>query len=211
MKIVVLGGTGNIGRLVVDQALAEGHEVTVVTRDATSLTRTDPRLHVEQGNVFDARALLPVVAGHDAVIVTLGGGSKGGIRSPGTAAVIEAMRQTGVRRLVVQSTLGAGDSADQLTFFWKYLMFGALLRRAYADHQEQERITQASDLDWTIVRPAAFVDGPRTGDHLVGFAADTRTTLKIARADVADFLLRQLTDDRWVRRTPGIAYAVERS
>lgn len=206
MKIVVFGGTGSIGRLVVEQAIEQGHEVTVFTRDRAAIGQDNPRLQVEQGDVFDARAIAPVVAGHDAVVVTLGGGRKGGVRAKGTAAIIEAMQQTGVRRLIVQSTLGVGDSRENLDFVWKHLMFGLLLRGAYADHVEQEHQTRRSGLDWTIVRPGAFTDGPRTGSYRSGFGPRQTTALKISRADVADFVVEQLTDDTWLRQAPALAY-----
>jgi putative NADH-flavin reductase len=206
MKVVVFGGTGSVGRLVVEQALQQGHEVTVFTRDASAVGRSDERLRVVEGDVFDADTLVPVVASQDAVVVALGGGRKGGVRARGTAAVVEAMNRTGVRRLVVQSTLGVGDSRENLNFFWKHLMFGLLLRSAYADHVEQEELTRASGLDWTIVRPGAFTDGDRTGSYRSGFSAQERTNLKISRADVAEFVVAQLTDDTWLRRTPAVAY-----
>lgn len=206
MKVIVFGGTGSIGRLVVEQAIEQGHDVTVVTRDPAAVEQQSPRLTVEEGDVFDARALTHVVAGHDAVIVTLGAGRKGGVRAKGTAAIIEAMHETGVRRLIVQSTLGVGDSRENLDFVWKRLMFGLLLRAAYADHVEQERQTRASGLDWTIVRPGAFTDGPRTGRYRRGFGPQEKSELKISRADVAQFVVEQLTDDTWLRQTPALAY-----
>ncbi len=207
MKVIVFGGTGSIGRLVVEQAIEQGDDVTLFTRDRTAVGHPDPRVHVVEGNVFDAQALAPVVAGHDAVVITLGGGRKGGVRARGTAAIIEAMQATEVRRLVVQSTLGVGDSREQLNFFWKRLMFGLLLRGAYADHVEQERQTRASGLDWTIVRPGSFTDGPRTGSYRRGFGPQEKTTLKVSRADVAEFVVEQLTDDTWLRQAPSLAYA----
>jgi putative NADH-flavin reductase len=207
MKVIVFGGTGSIGRLVVEQAIEQGDDVTLFTRDRAAVRQPDPRVHVVEGNVFDAQALAPVVAGHDAVIITLGGGRKGGVRARGTAAIIEAMRATEVRRLVVQSTIGVGDSREQLNFFWKRLMFGLLLRGAYADHVEQERQTRASGLDWTIVRPGSFTDGPRTGSYRRGFGPQEKTTLKVSRADVAEFVVEQLTDDTWLRQAPSLAYA----
>ena len=206
MKIVVFGGTGSIGRLVVQQAMEEGHDVTVFTRSRAAIGLDSPRLRAEQGDVTDVPAVARAVAGHDAVVVTLGGGRKGGVRAPGTAAIIEAMRQTGVRRLIVQSTIGVGDSRANLDLFWKYLMFGAVLRGAYADHVEQERVTRESGLDWTIVRPGAFTDGPRTGQYRRGIDAGERTALKISRPDVAEFVVEQLTDQTWWRKTPAIAY-----
>ena len=207
MKVIVFGGTGSIGRLVVEQAIEQGDDVTLFTRDRAAVGQPDPRVHVVEGNVFDAQALAPVVAGHDAVVITLGGGRKGGVRARGTAAIIEAMQATEVRRLVVQSTIGVGDSREQLNFFWKRLMFGLLLRGAYADHVEQERQTRASGLDWTIVRPGSFTDGPRTGSYRRGFGPQEKTTLKVSRADVAEFVVEQLTDDTWLRQAPSLAYA----
>ena len=86
-------------------------------------------------------------------------------------------------------------------------MFGVLLRQAYADHVSQEDYVKQSQLDWTIVRPAAFTDGDRTGEYRHGFPSNDRTTtLKISRADVADFMLKQLTDDTYLHRTPGLSY-----
>ena len=207
MKVIVFGGTGTIGRLVVEQAAEQGHEVTLLTRNRALVGPPDPRVHVVEGDVFDARAIAPVIAGHDAVVVTLGGGRKGGVRARGTAAIIEAMRATGVRRLVVQSLIGVGDSREQLNFFWKRLMFGLLLRGAFADHVEQERLTRASGLDWTIVRPGSFTDGPRTGSYRRGFGPQEKTSLKVSRADVAEFVVEQLTDDTWLRKAPSQAYA----
>jgi putative NADH-flavin reductase len=206
MKLIIFGATGSVGRLVVDQALEQGHDVTAFTRDPAKVERHHDRLTVVGGDVMDMGRVTEAVAGHDAVIVTLGAGRKGGVRAPGTKAIIDAMRAAGTRRLIVQSTLGAGDSEGNLNFYWKWIMFGLLLRPAYADHQEQERIVRNSDVDWTIVRPSAFTDGPRTGSYRRGFGPDDASTLKIARADVADFLLEQLDDNTYLRRTPAISY-----
>lgn len=206
MKLVVFGATGSVGRHVVEQALAQGHDVTAFTRNPASVDKQHPRLEIAQGDVTDVKAVGEAVAGHDAVIVALGAGRKGGVRGPGTKAVIDAMRDTGVRRLIVQSTLGAGDSRGNLNFLWKRIMFGLLLRPAYADHQEQEQHVHASDLDWTIVRPAAFTDGPRTDKYRHGFGPEEKSSLKISRADVAAFVLAQVTEDGYLHQTPALAY-----
>jgi nucleoside-diphosphate-sugar epimerase len=137
----------------------------------------------------------------------LGAGSKGTVRAAGTRNIIQAMQNRGVRRLVCLSTLGVGDSWDNLNWFWKRLMFGLLLRRAFADHVAQERYVTESGLDWIIVRPGAYTDGDRTGAYRHGFSATaTGPKLKISRADVADFMLKQLTDDRYLHATPGLSY-----
>ncbi|WP_063130397.1 NAD(P)-dependent oxidoreductase [Nocardia fusca] len=207
MRIAVFGATGTVGRHIVEQALARGYEVTALTRDAGRITRTHERLHIVEGDVLDPGAVERAVQGQDAVLVALGNGRKGVVRAEGTRTVIEAMNRTGVKRLICQSTLGAGDSRPNLNFLWKYIMFGLLLRPAYADHQQQESYVRASDLEWTIVRPSAFTDGPRTGTYRRGFGADeTGLGLKIARADIAEFLLDQITDRTYVHRAPGISH-----
>ncbi|NUS43894.1 MAG: SDR family oxidoreductase [Mycobacteriaceae bacterium] len=205
MRIAVFGATGTLGRHIVDAALGEGHEVTAFTRSAANVKQSHNRLRIVEGDVFDAAAVERAVIGRDAVVVALGAGAKGTVRAEGTRKVVEAMERTGVKRLVCESSLGVGDSKGNLNFVWKYLMFGLLLRAAYADHHRQEDIVRASALDWTIVRPSAFTDGPRTGAYRRDVPADARgLSLKISRLDIADFLVEQLTDTSYVHRTPGI-------
>ncbi len=207
MRITVFGASGSVGRHVVEQALRDGHDVTALTRDHTRINVRDPRLEIVEGDATDPEAVLPAVKGSDAAIVALGDGRKGRVREAGTRAVIAAMESSGVHRLICQSTLGVGDSRGNLTLWWKYVIFGALLRAAYQDHVRQEALVRASALDWTIVRPGAFTDGPATGLYRHGFDGQDRTTqLKIARADVAHFLLGQLVDDTYVRRAVPLSY-----
>lgn len=206
MKIVIFGATGTVGRHIVDRALLEGHEVTAFARKAASVVLDHPRLTVIEGDVMLEGDVLCAVAGQDAVIVALGAGRNGAIRSVGTQHVVDAMKRQGVSRLIVQSTLGAGDSRPALNFFWKRIMFGLLLRPAYADHQRQEEIVAASGLDWTLVRPSAFTDGPATNRYQHGFAPTVKNlALKISRADVAGFVLRQLTDQTYLGRAANLS------
>lgn len=207
MNIIIFGATGSVGRHMVSQASAAGHKVTAFGRTAGKLAKDHPNLRTVAGDVLDPEAVAAAVKGHDAVVCAIGAGRNGVVRARGTANIIEGMRRHGVRRLICQSTLGAGDSVVHLNFFWKYIMFGLLLRPAFADHAEQERLVMASGLDWTIVRPAAFTDGPATGAYKHGFSAsEKRLTLKISRADVAAFMLAQLADDTYLRKTPGLSY-----
>ena len=209
MNLVIFGATGTIGRQVVQQALAQGHTVTAFARNPAKLDVQHPRLRISQGDVMDAQAVEQAIHGQDAVVCVLGSGKKltGTVRSQGTQQIIQAMEKQGVRRLICQSTLGAGDSWSNLDFFWKYVMFGFILRQVFADHQRQEALVKSSSLDWTIVRPGAFIDGPRTGQYRHSFTSTDRTvTLKISRADVADFILKQLRDPSSLRQTPGLSY-----
>lgn len=207
MKLIIFGATGTIGRRLVAQALSQGHHVTAFARNPATLHLDHRDLTLLAGDVLDKDAVAGAVRGHDAVLIVLGAGRRGTVRSVGTGHVIDAMERHGVRRLVCQSTLGVGDSQGQLNFFWKHIMFGLLLRDAFADHEAQEALVRQSSLDWTIVRPAAFTDGPATGAYQHGAPlAHTNLTLKISRADVVDFLLRQLTGDAYLRRSPGLSY-----
>jgi putative NADH-flavin reductase len=207
MKLVIFGSTGSVGRLMVKQALEQGHTVTAFARDPAKLGIQHANLRIAQGDATDLAAVEKAVREQDAVVCALGAGAKGGIRSAGTRTIIRAMEASGVRRLICQSSLGVGDSRENLNFFWKHIMFGMLLRQAYADHVAQENHVRQSRLDWTIVRPGAFTDGPRTGDYRHGFAGnDKAITHKISRADVADFVLKQLTDRTYLHKTPALSY-----
>ncbi len=207
MKIIIFGATGSIGRHLVEQALIQGQEVTAFLRDASKFDRTHQNLKLVEGDVLDAEAVTAAVKGHDAVLVALGAGRKGGVRAQGTKNIIDAMERHNVRRLVSQTTLGAGDSHGHLNFFWKHIMFGWLLKQAMADHEEQEAFIRQSALDWITVRPAAFTDGPATGDYKLGFPQSEKgLSLKISRADVASVMLKQITADTYLRQSPSLSY-----
>jgi putative NADH-flavin reductase len=209
MKVLIFGSTGSIGREVVQQALEQGHTVTAFARNPAKLAINHVNLKVAQGDVMDLAAVERTVQGQDAVLCVLGssGKRKGAIRSEGTQQIIRAMENVGVHRLICQTTLGTGDSWENLNFFWKYIMFGGILRDVFADHERQEESVKQSPLDWTIVRPGAFTDGNRTGRYRHGFPGTDKTVkLKISRADVADFILKQLADDSYRHKTPGLSY-----
>ena len=207
MKVIIFGATGSIGKNLLDQSLAQGHAVTAFVRDPARLDIEHENLRIAKGDVLDQASVQQAVAGHDAVLVSIGAGRHCTVRSEGTRNIIRAMENTGVRRLICQSTLGVGDSWNNLTALWKYLMFGFLLRPAYRDHVLQEKYVRESNLDWSIVRPAAFTDGERTVQYRHGFGSTDRTTrLKISRADVADFMLKNMSDNRYLHQTPGLSY-----
>ncbi|MDJ0899768.1 MAG: SDR family oxidoreductase [Xenococcus sp. MO_188.B8] len=209
MNLLIFGSTGGTGRQVVQQALEQGHTVTAFARDRSKLDIQHPNLKVVQGDVMDSTSVEKAVQDQDAVVCVLGAGQNmtSKIRSQGTQQIIQAMEKEGIQRFICQSTLGAGDSWENLNFFWKYIMFGFLLRKPFADHQLQEDYVKQSHLDWTIVRPGAFVDGEQTGNYRHGFPGNDKTSkLKISRADVADFILKQLIDDSYLHQTPSISY-----
>jgi putative NADH-flavin reductase len=195
--------------LAVEQALEEDHTVSAFLRDPAKLPIQHANLKIVKGDVLNFSTVEKAIKNQDAVLCSLGAGNKGNVRAEGTRNIIRAMENNGVRRFICQTTLGAGDSRGNHNFFWKYIMFGFLLKAAYKDHEVQENYVTQSSLDWTIVRPAAFTDGPRTGNYKHGFGPNAKgITLKISRADVADFMLKQLGDERYIRKAPGQSYSL---
>jgi len=208
MKVIVFGATGSVGKLAVELLLAEGHQVTAFARNPKSSGVSSQNLTLFAGDALDGPTVAAAVKGHDTVVVALGSGTsrKGSIRSRGTLNIIQAMQAHGVSRLICQSTLGAHESWSNLNFFWKRIMFGFLLRPVFLEHELQENLVRASGLDWTLVRPGAFTNGPASGAFKENFKPSERNlTLKISRADVAEFLKRQISDKSYLHRAVAIS------
>lgn len=207
IKVIVFGATGKTGSAVVQRALECGYAVTAFVRNPDKITTSHPNLTVFKGDVLDPASVKQAVQGHDAVLSSLGAGLKGTVRSEGTKNIVQAMKNAGIRRFISQSSLGVGDSRGNLNFYWKYLMFGLLLRKAYADHGLQEQHIKSSELDWTIVRPGALEEGKRTDRYQHGFSPTTRNLkLTISVADAANFMVRQIQDDTYIHHAPGLSY-----
>lgn len=129
------------------------------------------------------------------------------VLSDGTRNIVGAMEKLGVRRFICESSLGVGDSRWRLGLPHNLVAIPLFLRNVFADKEAQERIIRESNLDWVIVRPTVLTNGPRrsvyqTGSGIGHWLVPTR----ISRADVAEFMLKQLTDDSYLRQTPGLAY-----
>ena len=127
--------------------------------------------------------------------------------SEGTKTIVRAMEKAGVKRFVCESSLGIGDSKGQLGLLFNYLMIPLFLRNIFADKEVQEQVIKQSNLDWVIVRPGRLTNGPRTGNYKSGFSTtDKSIQAKISRADVADFMLKQITAEAYLKKTPGLSY-----
>ena len=205
MKLTIFGATGGTGRQLVEQALAAGHTVTALVRDPAKLAIANPSLTVVQGNVLNGDDVAKAITGSNAVLCSLGNTANNPdlAVSVGTQNIVQAMHQQGIRRLIVVSSLGVGDSKNQVPFLFKLIMW-TFLRKVIQDKEAQEKIVQASGLDWTIVRPGALTDGPATGTYRSGVDPSIASR-RVARADVAGFVLQQLTDSTFLRKTPAIA------
>jgi len=200
MNLVVLGATGGTGRLVVEQALADGHTVTALVRSPERLTLRNPNLHVIAGQATDPSAVSRALDGADALISTLGG--SGSLISDSTQAIIDAAPKAGVSRVVVLSSfLVERDRFDPVTRLLTGLAMGSMIK----DKSAGEKALRDSDLDWTIVYASGLTDGPASGSVVV-LTEGSKWSLsqRIARADVAAWLVQAATSPQTSRRSVSI-------
>ncbi len=203
MNIVIFGATGATGRHLVDQALAAGHRVTILARNPTTLAVRHERLRIVPGDARDPDHVAAVIAGQDAVLSALGGSGRGPVTVCGDvmALILVAMEQHGVRRLVALSAYGAADSHDNGVY---NRLLWLMQREKMLDKERMEEMIGRSAVDWTIVRPPALANSPRTGRYYVGTDLHMTVASRISRADVADFMLRTMTEETYVHGTPAI-------
>ncbi|MCX6028503.1 MAG: SDR family oxidoreductase [Chloroflexi bacterium] len=208
MKLLVFGATGGTGRQFVDQALAQGHQVTAFVRRPEALAVQHPNLTIIQGDITDKDAVRRAPPGHEVVISALGTRGGPAVLPEGTRNILEAMRETGIRRSLWVSSFGAGDSLKQMSWLARNLIVKGFLRQAIEEKNAQERIIMESGGDWIIARPGGLTDGPVTGAYQC-ITKDSKAKISrpaISRADVADFMLKNLTDGRYVRQAVGLTY-----
>ncbi len=209
MKFTVIGASRGIGRKVVDYALERGHEVRAVARSADKIEIESDRLEKLAGDATDPEVLAQAVAGVDAVILTLGVPRDLRVLMPTdlfssvTQALIPAMQDAGVMRLLTVTGFGTGDSYSKLSAPEK-ITFKVFLGRAYADKAVQEDLIRNSDLDWTIARPGILTDTGMTGKYNVLVDRDSWRQGIISRSDVAHFLVHAAEDGSHIRQTPAL-------
>lgn len=207
MQLAVFGATGPTGQQLVKQALEQGHSVSVLARTPEKLAIQHSSLRIVKGNVLDMAAVEETIAGSGAVLSCLGRrnpfSGKGDVWK-GTHNIIVAMKKLGVRRLIVESAYAAGSSREFASPGMK-LVTSTVLGWAYHEKAVLEPDVMSSGLDWVIVRPPALRDGSRTGNYRVGEGLRLSVSDWINRADVADFMLKQVASDEWLRKTPTIS------
>lgn len=210
MKILLIGATGGTGKEILSQALAQGHNVTALVRNPATMTTQNNKLTTVQGDILDAASVEKAMAGQEAVISALGlpisiSRKPTTIYSDGTRNLVAAMNKQGVHRLVCITGVGSSDSRGHGGFFYDNIFQPLLLSGGYDDKTRQEEIIKQSDLDWVIVRPGILSNGAAKGKYRVMLDGNY-VTKGIARADVAAFVLAQLSSDTYSKKTPGISY-----
>jgi len=208
--VLIIGASKGIGLATVQAALKAGHSVRALARSATAIRVAHPKLEKVDGDARDQDTIEQALAGMEVVIQTLGVipapslivfGTQ--LFSRATRVLVGAMEAGPVKRLICVTGFGAGDSRGYGGLLYNAAL-SLFLSQVYADKDVQERIIRRSRLDWTIVRPTILTDGPRTGNYRVLVNPRDWTSGFISRADVADFLVKQIDDKSLLRRTPTV-------
>jgi uncharacterized protein YbjT (DUF2867 family) len=208
LQVLIVGATGGTGRQLVQQALEHGHTVTAFVRKPKKLKIEHPNLRVVQGNVRDYASVESAVQGQSAVLSALGHKRlfyPTRILSEGTRNILRAMKTCNVPRFICESSLGVGSAVGRLGLLSTFLVVPLILPFYFWDRVRQEKVIEESDVDWVIIRPGILTNhaasgGYRHGRNIGNFILGKR----ISRADVADFMLKQLTDDTYVGAAPGV-------
>ncbi|MBC8769857.1 SDR family oxidoreductase [Arenibacter sp. BSSL-BM3] len=208
MKLLVIGGTGGTGRELIKQGLDKGHIITAVVRKPIKIKYSHPNLIILKGNVLIPESLEQAVQGQDAVLSALGHKKffiKTTILSRGTKNIISAMTKNQVKRFICITSLGINDSKFKLGLYYTLFTIPLILLFYFIDKSKQEKLIMKSTLDWTIIRPGQLTNGKKRTNYKHGLTVGSYILTKmISRASVADFMLNQLDNQTYIRKTPGI-------
>jgi putative NADH-flavin reductase len=209
MKLLIIGASRGIGRALTKQALEQGYEVSAMSRSAGSVGFSHEKLRKIGADITDPEAVSAAVAGQDAVCLTIGMNptfKTVRLFSEGTRNVLEAMKKTGVERLLAVTGIGAGESKGHGGFLYDAIVQPLLLRTIYDDKERQEALIRASGTSWTIVRPGFLTNATLTGKYRVLTELNGVKAGRISRADVAHFMLSELAEPAYVHRAPLLCY-----
>ncbi len=206
MRVLIIGASKGSGLETTRQALDEGYDVRALARSATAIPISNPRLEKMSGDALKTENVEAALVGVDAVIQTLGVGLGDLFRpvhlfSDATRVLIAAMRSQGVKRLICVTGFGAGDSRASINCLQR-LPFQIIFGNAYDDKSLQEKLIMESELDWTIARPGVLTCGPPTSRYWILSKPSQWRNGIISRADLAEFLVRQIGDQTYIRKTP---------
>ena len=208
MKIFIVGGTGGTGRQVIEQALLENHLVTALVRNPVKLKIDHPNLKVVKGNILEPDTFEQAIKENEVVISALGHKRffiKTNILSEGTKNIVNAMEKHKVKRFICITSMGVNDSRFKLGLYYTLFVIPVILLFYFLDKEKQERIIQKSSLDWTIVRPGQLTNGKKRTTYRHGPKLGSYILTKmISRADVAHFILSELKNGNYIKKSPSI-------
>ncbi len=212
MKITVFGATGKTGKEVVKQALELGYEVKAYVRNPDKMDISNEKLTLVKGDVTNQEEVEQAIESTDGVIVALGASpdmQADIVMEKGTKNIMSAMKKHGVKRIIVQSSYAMSGSPEGIEFLEKMRMGEEqieMVKPVLDDKRKQEEAIQTSGLEYTIVRPLMLNDEPKTGKYRVGENIDVKVGDAISRADVADFMLKELNEGKFTGKTVTLAY-----
>jgi putative NADH-flavin reductase len=205
MKIAVFGASGKTGLLLVDEALASGHDVVAYVRKPESFKSDHPNLKVVAGYLNEKDKLKSVISGSDSCISTLGGASLTKHSTEiieGIDNIVSIMEQESVARFIYLSSFGAGDSRRYMPQPFRFLIADMMLRVPLADHNTNEGRIMKSQLNWTIVRPGGLNNGAKTAYLKHGYEmTKIKGSISISRSNVAAFLLDQVSNKDYTNKS----------
>ena len=214
MRLAIFGATGGTGTYLTEQALAAGHEVIAVVRDParltvrTSSTTPDRQLQVIAADVMDPASVIPAVTGADAVLTAIGPRGAGAttVSQDSVRSIIAAMQKAGTRRLLtVSGSIVADEGESPYLRLIKPVVRRSFLRHVCADMRAAETEVEATDLDWTIMRPPRLTEGPATGRYRTRIDGGLPHSLTVSRADLAACMLEAISDQATVRKHVAVA------
>lgn len=212
MKVAIFGASGATGKLLTERCLAAAYEVTVLARTPANFAYRD-RVRVIEGDAFDPAAVAATIQGADAVLSALGARSlkREDVLERAVPLIVRAMEQQGISRIVVLGSAGALDTAMDKQPKWQkwlveHVVYKTLLKWPVVSQRAQYKALSASTLDWTMPMPPMLTNGAERGSYRVDEAALPPGAVRISRADVADFMMRQLTSEQWSRKAVYISW-----
>lgn len=202
MKVAIFGGTSATGKLLMGKSLTAGHEVRALVRETSKLGIQHEKLTVVSGNALNAAQVEEVVLGSDAVLSALGPKGKPAVMAAeSTRNIVHAMEKHSVKRLILVSVAGISVPQDRRGFDPVAGLIKLLLKSVFLDRENQLKILEASKVEWVAVRVSRLTDDPPTCS-VTAFFGKPSATMRVTRGDLADFMLKQLTESRWLKHAP---------
>lgn len=210
MNITIFGGTGATGLLLISKALRSGHTVTVFARSPFKIPIQNQNLRIVKGELTESVKIEEAIKNADAVISLIGPNQKtrGLVIANGIKNIVDSMNKHDVKRLIATATPSYKDSNDKFQFGFAFgvFMVKALIKDSYINIMQTGKFISESGLDWTLVRLPMLSNKPANGKINAGYIGDGKINLfSLSRADLADFLLQQLNDKTWLKKSPVVS------